>query len=117
RVSLDTGRLVVTFEADALELSLPPVPPQDFLQALQPGETPTTVRLTTGPKFALHRATTSQPDPSASRLVIELLPATTETPAPAPVTPPSPAATTPPAGNLPTPPPNPIAEGVRTVVI
>jgi N-acetylmuramoyl-L-alanine amidase len=115
RVSLDTGRLVVTFEADALELSLPPVPPQDFLQALQPGETATTVRLTTGPKFAVHRATTSQPDPSASRLVIELLPATTEAPSPPPVIPAPPPATTTPAGNLlPT---NPISEGVRTVVI
>ena len=116
RVALETGRLIVTFEADALELSLPPVPPQEFLQALQPGETATTVRLTTGPRFAVHRATTSQPDPSASRLVIELLPATTETPAPTPpVTPAPPPLTPPTAGEVP--PPNPISEGIRTVVI
>jgi N-acetylmuramoyl-L-alanine amidase len=114
RVTLESGRLVVTFEADALELSLPPVPPQDFLQTLQPGDTPTTVRLTTGPKFAVHRATTSQPDPSASRLVIELLPVTTEAAVPPPVTP-APPPLAPPTGALP--PPNPINEGVRTVVI
>ena len=116
RVALETGRLIVTFEADALELSLPPIPPQEFLQALQPGETATTVRLTTGPKFAVHRATTSQPDPSASRLVIELLPATTETAAPTPPVTPAPSPPTPPtAGEVP--PPNPISEGIRTVVI
>jgi len=115
RVAVETGRLIVTFEADALELSLPPVPPQDFLQALQAGDTPTSVRLTTGPKFGMHRTTTSQPDASASRLVVELLPATTEAPAAPPVTPAPLPPTTPPAGNLP--PANPIGEGVRTVVI
>ena len=96
-------------------MSLPPVPPQDFLQALQPGETPTTVRLTTGPKFAVHRATTSQAEPLASRLVIELLPATTETPAPTPPVATPPSVTPPSTGEAP--PPNPISEGVRTVVI
>jgi N-acetylmuramoyl-L-alanine amidase len=83
RVVVEPGRLVATFEADAIELALPSVPPSDFLQSLQP-EGPTSVRLATGPKFGVHRATTSQPDPNASRLVIELLPPTTETTSPAP---------------------------------
>jgi N-acetylmuramoyl-L-alanine amidase len=112
RVMVESGRLVVSFEADALELTLPPVPAQDFLQALQPGETPTSVRITTGAKFALHRATTSQPDPGASRLVIELLPATTETAAPP--TAPVPATPATPGGDVP---PPPVSEGVRTIVI
>src|SRR4029450_1335075 len=83
RVTSDPGRLVVTFDADAIDLSLPSLPPQDFLLAIQPGDTPTTVRLMTGPKFGMHRVTTSQPDASSSRVVIDLLPPGTESLAPA----------------------------------
>lgn len=111
RVMLETGRLVVVFEADALDLSLPSVPPQEFLQAVQPGDTPAMVRLTTGPRFGMHRATTSQPDASSSRLVIDLLPPATDAPA---LTPPSPT----PGLTDPSPIPWPVpAAGVRTVVI
>jgi N-acetylmuramoyl-L-alanine amidase len=126
RVVVEAGRLVATFEADALDLALPTVSPSDFLQSLQPGDGPASIRLTTGPKFGVHRATTSQPDPSASRLVIELLPPTTETPAPTvPAAPGTPAAPGAPAAP-PTPAPGssdlplqlpPLAPGVRTLVI
>lgn len=108
RVMLETGRLVVSFEADALDLSVPTVPSQEFLQAIQLGETPATVRLTTGPKFGMHRATTSQPDASSSRLAIDLLPPATDAPAPA-----VPSPTPPPDLPLPLPMP----AGVRTIVI
>jgi N-acetylmuramoyl-L-alanine amidase len=111
RVASEAGRLIVTFDADALDVALPTVPAQDFLQAVQPGDTPTSVRLVTGPKFGVHRVTTTQPDPSSSRTVIELLPATTEVLAP-PATPaPAPAPSTP---SLPLPMP---APGLRTIVI
>lgn len=115
RVNVESGRLIVVFDADVLELALPPLPQQDFLQALQPGDTPTSVRLTTGPKFGMHRVTTTQPDAGRSRIVVDLLPPGTEPPAPpAPPTPtPAPSAPTaePPAINpLP-------AAGVRTVVV
>jgi N-acetylmuramoyl-L-alanine amidase len=111
RVVVEAGRLIAAYEADALDLQLPSVPPQDFLQAVQPGDAPGSIRLTTGPKFAVHRATTSQPEPGASRLVIELLPAGADAPATAPV-PPMPL----PADLPPLPLPMP-APGVRTVVI
>jgi N-acetylmuramoyl-L-alanine amidase len=107
RVTAEAGRLTVSFDADALDLVLPSLPPHDFLQALQPGETATTVRLVTGPRFAVHRVTTSQPDASSARVVVELLPTTTEALAPPGIAPP---ATDP----LPMPVP---AAGVRTVVI
>lgn len=110
RVTLDGGRLTVSFEADALELSVPPLQPQELVQAIQSGDTPSSVRLMTGPKFGAHRVTTSQPDASSSRLVIELLPPGTDiTPAPAT---PTPAPSDPPF--LPTSGP---ASGVRTIVI
>jgi N-acetylmuramoyl-L-alanine amidase len=114
RVTMEGDRLIVQFEADALDLQLPAVPAQDFVQALQPGDTPTLVRIVPGPKFAMHRATTSQPDATSARLTIDLLPATTEAPAPAPgAAAPAPAPTTP-ADPLPLPV---SSAGLRTVVI
>lgn len=114
KVITEPGRIVVAFDADALDLSLPSLPPQEFLQALQPGEAPNTIRLATGARFATHRATTSQPDASSSRVVITLLPAGAETtptsPLPTPAPPPPPADVPPPV--IPTP-----AVGVRTIVI
>ena len=51
RVTAQPGRLIVQFEADALELSIPLVPPQTFLTGITPGDTPSTVVLT--PRAAL----------------------------------------------------------------
>jgi N-acetylmuramoyl-L-alanine amidase len=112
RVNAEQGRISVVFDADLLELALPSLPQQDFLTALQPGDTPTSVRIVTGPKFGMHRVTTTQADASSSRVVIDLLPAGTESlaaPTPTPG-PPAPAAEPPAANPLP-------ATGVRTVVI
>jgi len=108
RVNAEPGRLTVSFDADALELSLPSLPQQDFLQALQPGDTPTSVRLVPGPKYGMHRVTTTQPDASSSRVVIDLLPPGTEAPTAPPPAPPAP--------EMPMPIPVP-ATGVRTIVI
>ena len=114
RVTLEGGRINVHFEADALDLTLPTVGPQEFLQAIQAGDTPTSVRIVPGAKFGLHRATTSQPDASSARLTIELLPPTTDAPTP-------PTAPAPPATNTTAPPvdlaPAPAPAGVRTIVI
>src|SRR5688572_11088886 len=45
RVTAQAGRLTVQFEADALELSVPLIPPQTFLTGITPGDTPSTVVL------------------------------------------------------------------------
>lgn len=87
RVTAQPGRVVVQFEADALELSVPLIPPQNFLTGIAPGDTPQTVVLGLGPRYAMHRVTTTQADAGSGRLTIDLLPATTEaapTPAPSP---------------------------------
>ena len=82
RVTTQPGRLVVQFEADVLDLALPSLPPQTFLLALTPGETPNTVVLTTGPRYASYRVTTSQADAGSGRVTVDLLPAvTTDAPA------------------------------------
>ena len=69
RLTLEAGRLIVLFEADALDFAPPAVPGQDFLQGIQLGDVPAAIRLVTGPKFGVHRATTRNPQrtPHASR--------------------------------------------------
>jgi N-acetylmuramoyl-L-alanine amidase len=88
RVNAQPGRLVIQFDADALDLSIPLVPAQTFLLGLAPGDTPSTVVLTLGPRYATYRAATTQADAGSGRLTIELLPATTDVAA-APVPPPA----------------------------
>jgi N-acetylmuramoyl-L-alanine amidase len=114
KVSAQSGRLIVQFDADALELSLPLLPQQAFLTALAPGDTPSTVALTLGPRYAIHRVVTSQADAGSGRITIDLLPATTEA-APAPATP-APAPSAPPDTRLLIPTQGP-STGLRTVVI
>jgi N-acetylmuramoyl-L-alanine amidase len=111
RVNAQPGRLIVQFDADALDLSIPLVPSQAFLSGMTPGDTPSTVTLTLGPRFALHRVTTSQADAGSGRLTIDLLPATTDVATAAPA-PPSPAPDT----RLVIPAQGP-STGLRTVVI
>ena len=82
RVTAQPGRLVVQFEADVLDLALPSLPPQTFLLGLTPGDTPNSVVLTTGPRYATHRVTTTQADAGSARVTVDLLPAaTTDAPA------------------------------------
>src|SRR5687767_5495560 len=88
KVSAQQGRVIVQFDADALELSIPLLPQQEFLTAVSPGETPNAVALILGPRYATHRVITTQADAGSGRLTIDLLPATTEA---APTAPPSPA--------------------------
>ena len=56
------GRLVVQFDADALELSVPLLPQQSFLTAVALGDTPSSVAITLGPRYASHRVITTQAD-------------------------------------------------------
>jgi N-acetylmuramoyl-L-alanine amidase len=85
RVVPQQGRLVVQFEADALELSIPLLPQQNFVTSIAQGDTPSSVVMTLGPRAASHRVSTTQADAGSARLTIELLAPTTEAaPAPAP---------------------------------
>ena len=114
RVNAQAGRLVVQFDADALELSVPLLPQQNFLTGVAQGDTPSTVVLTLGPRYAAHRVTTSQADAGSGRITIDLLPSTTEA-APAPAVPaPTPAPAPDTRLLIPTQGP---ATGLRTVVI
>jgi N-acetylmuramoyl-L-alanine amidase len=87
KVSAPPGRLQVQFEADALELTLPPIPAQTFLLGLAQAETPGAVAIVTGPRYAQFRTSTTQSDAGSSRFVVDLLPSNTTTTAPAPAAP------------------------------
>ncbi|MCC7126336.1 MAG: N-acetylmuramoyl-L-alanine amidase [Acidobacteria bacterium] len=109
RVTAEAGRLIVQFDADALDLLVPTLPQQAFVTAIAAAG-PTAITITTGPRFSTFRSATSQPDAGSTRLTIDLLPAGTDA-APAPTAPPAPAPDIRPSI---TPIP---AGGLRTVVI
>ena len=90
KVAAQPGRLVVQFEADALELTLPPIPSQTFLLGIAQGETPGSVIIVTGPRYAQFRTSSSQADASSTRFAVDLLPSTTTTTTNAPPAPPAP---------------------------
>ena len=87
KVSAQPGRLQVQFDADALELTLPPIPAQTFLLGLAQAETPGAVAIVTGPRYSQYRTSSSQADAGSMRFVVDLLPATTTTTAPPTATP------------------------------
>ena len=112
RVTTQPGRVVVQFEADALELIIPVLPPQAFLTGITAGDTASSVVLQLGPRYASHRTTTSQVDAGSGRVTIDLLPVTSELAGAAPVPPPPPPIDTRPS--IPTQAPS---TGLRTVVL
>ena len=81
-ITQETGRLLIQFEADALDTAAPQFQPLGLLQAVAIVE-PSTLALELGPRFISYRSST-QSTGSATRLVIDLMAATVETAAPAP---------------------------------
>jgi N-acetylmuramoyl-L-alanine amidase len=84
----DGDHLTVKFEADALDTTLPAVPPQPFLQGLRRVDA-VTLAVDLGPRFGTYRSSTQTVD-TTTRVLLELLPPATETSA---TPPPAPAAT------------------------
>ena len=79
----EPGRLIVTFEADALDLALPSMPPPDFLQACSPATRPLGAARDGAEVRHASRHDVPARRRASSRLVIDLLPPTTEAPSPA----------------------------------
>jgi N-acetylmuramoyl-L-alanine amidase len=95
-ISQETGRLVIRFEADALDVSLPPAASQGLVQTMRVVE-PSSIAVDLGPRYTSFRATT-QANGTAARLVLDVLAAAVETSTPpAPGSPPTPAPSDPPA--------------------
>jgi N-acetylmuramoyl-L-alanine amidase len=118
-VEQTAGRLVVRFEADALDASLAPLPQTEVLAGIRLLEPGTALAVELGPSFSAYRASDAPAERgSGARLTIDLL---TSAPSalPSPATPtPAPPPTT--AGPVaPEPPPlfEPPSSALRTVVV
>jgi len=70
-VSQEPGRLLVRFDADALEASIPAIQPQPLLQAIRAVDA-VTFAIEVGPRFTAAR-TSSEDIENTTRLVIDLL--------------------------------------------
>jgi N-acetylmuramoyl-L-alanine amidase len=116
-VRQDGPRLTIRFEADALDATIPATTTApDLVRAVRLGDSPNTIVIETGPRFASYRATDAPGPGGSARLVLDLAAQpTTEAGAPgAPATPPGtapPAPVQPPVLELPP------AGGLRTVVV
>jgi N-acetylmuramoyl-L-alanine amidase len=85
-VTLDGQRLLVRFDVEALDASLPPLPQQGFATAVHLADPPNTIVVDLGPRYSSYRVVTTPADP-AVRVTLDLLPAETEPVPPSPTTP------------------------------
>ena len=111
-VSQEGSKLVIRFEADALDATLPSSPAPDLIQAVRPGEGPAVLVVDLGPRFGSFRASETPGDRGSARVVVDVLALTSPSTAPPPVAaaPPAPAET-PPLLDIPAP------GGIRTIAI
>ena len=107
-------RLLLRFDADALDVGDIRITPNDVLLGVHPGDTPSVLAFDLGPRFASFRVSDQPPPaPNAGRIVVELLSQTEAPGAPgaAPAPPPQTPTTEPPLLDL-TPP-----GGFRIIVL
>ena len=83
-ISQETGRLVIRFEADVLDVTLPPAIAPGLVQSLRTVE-PASIAIEVGPRYASFRAS-NQTTGNIGRLVLDVLAASTETSTPPPPT-------------------------------
>jgi N-acetylmuramoyl-L-alanine amidase len=76
-ITQDGNRLIVRFEADALDAVLPASTVPDLIQGVRPGETASLI-VDLGPRFATFRSADTPGDRGAGRIVIEVIAPATE---------------------------------------
>jgi N-acetylmuramoyl-L-alanine amidase len=90
-VTQDGSRLLVRFEADALDATLPASTAPDLIQAVRPGDDAALLVLELGPKFGSFRTADQPADRGAGRILIDVIAQTTSAaPTPAAPAPPAP---------------------------
>jgi N-acetylmuramoyl-L-alanine amidase len=91
-VSQDGTKLVIRFEADALDATLPATSVTDLIQAVRPGDAPAVLVVDLGPRFGSFRNSEAPAERGAARVIVDVLALTAPTPAPAPGAPAAPSA-------------------------
>ena len=110
-IAQEGTRLVIRFEADALDATLPSPTVPDLIQAIRAGDSPASLVIDLGPRFASFRTADLPGDRGAGRIQIDVAAQTTE-PAQQPAAPQTPTAPElPPLVDLAA------AGGIRTIVI
>jgi N-acetylmuramoyl-L-alanine amidase len=115
-VAQEGSRLLVRFEADGLDATLPASAAPDLIQGVRPGPSPSVIAIDLGPRFGSFRASDAPGDRGAGRIVIDVIAQTTEGQPPATGAPGAPPAGPPPPG------PPPLIDlaptpGLRTIVL
>ena len=110
-VTRDEGQLLIRFEADALDATLPSSTAPDFIQAVRPGDGAAALVVDLGPRVGSFRSSEQPGDRGAGRIVIDVIATTTETAPATPVAPPPAGPETPPLLDLAP------AGALRTIVI
>lgn len=92
-ITQDGSRLVIKFDADALDATLPASTSPELIQAVRPGDSPSTIVIDLGPRFGSYRTSDQPSDRGAGRIVVDVSAQTA--PAPAPGAQPAPTAPAP----------------------
>jgi N-acetylmuramoyl-L-alanine amidase len=94
----EAGRVLLRFEADALDATFPASPTPDLVQNIRPAETGVAIAIDTGPRFSSFRAADAPGERGAGRVIVDVIAATTDAPASSPPAgPPAPAPADPPS--------------------
>jgi N-acetylmuramoyl-L-alanine amidase len=112
-IAQEGSRLVIKFDADALDAMLPASSVQDLVQNVRQGDGPASIVIDLGPRFASFRTSDLPGDRGSTRIVVDVLAQTTAAAAPAntPASPAAPAADKPPLLDIAP------AGGLRTIVV
>ncbi|HEY3384317.1 MAG TPA: N-acetylmuramoyl-L-alanine amidase [Vicinamibacterales bacterium] len=118
-ITQEAGHLLVRFDSDALDVSLPATGPQGLVQAVRIADPNTTIAIDVGPRFGAYRASLTPQEGNASQLIVDIMPAGSEPVSQPPGRPPAPAPTVPSSGpdQQAAPAASPVSGGLRTVVL
>ncbi len=88
-ISQEAQRLIVKFDADVLDAALPGSTAPELVQNVHQGDTPSSIAIDLGPRFASFRTADVPGDRGAARLVIDITGQATEVTQPTPPGPPA----------------------------
>ena len=74
QVVQEPARLLIRFDADMLDLTIPAVQSKDFVQSIHAGEPPTTLIVELGPRFGSVRASDAPLEPDGARITLDMFP-------------------------------------------